>query len=145
MAAFERKPVNFKRDGAGFTRKAATFSRKKMPDNPLDRMEYTGDPEADSKKEGDLTLEALRNKELQKEIRDKLRVMTDSEFWCALCFETHAQKDAFLQAVGVYNDGDKYIDGVDFARRLGIDLPKSDVHYRPAAKPNKNLLNFVKD
>lgn len=136
--------------GAGFARssggvrRGGGISRSPMPPTLQEMVEYTGDPEKDSVAECELTLEALQNKERKKALREKLRLTTDSEFWAALCFETRGQKDAFLQAVGVYDDGDKYIDGVAFARRLGIDLPKANIDYRPTARPNKRLSSLTK-
>ena len=47
---------------------------------------------------------------------------TDSEFWCALCFETRAQKEEFLRKLGVLAHGDKYLDGRLVAEKLGIVL-----------------------
>lgn len=145
MAAFERRAGGFTRKTGLSTTKRGGFTRAKLPENPLDTMVYTGNPEKDALKQTELTLEALQNKERKKALREKLRVTTDSEFWCALCFETREQKDAFLQGVGVYEDGDKYIDGAAFARRLGIQLPEATIDYRPAARPNKRLQQLVKD
>ena len=58
----------------------------------------------------------------------------DTEFWCCLCFETRDQKDAFLKAAGLFDIGDKYLDGRQVARKLGIDpgakiqWPKTRAH-----------------
>jgi hypothetical protein len=132
MAAFERK-------------KRPARARKVAPDDtsPLDDAEYTDNPERDSEIEITLTLEALQNKERKRALRHKLRLTTDSEYWCALCFETREQADAFAAAVGG-KAGDKYVDGVALARRLGVDLPVSDMTYRPTARPNNRLLSLVR-
>src|SRR5688572_4184522 len=37
---------------------------------------------------------------------------TDSEFWVALCFQTRAQKEEFIAALGLLAQGDKYLDGL---------------------------------
>lgn len=115
-----------------------------MPENPLDTMEYTDDPEIDSNRQAELTLEALNNKARKKALQEKLRLTTDSEYWCAFCFETREQKDAFLKALDVFDDGDKYIDGVSVAKRMGIALPGANMDYRPTARPNKKLESMVK-
>jgi len=52
------------------------------------------------------------------------KVNTDSEYWCCLMFPSREIKDKFLRAVGIYEIGDKYIDGLVFAEILGIDLEK---------------------
>ena len=142
MAAFERKTTGFSRKPQA-TRKAGGFSRAPLPPTLGEMMEYTGDPEKDATKECELTLEALQNKERKKALREKLRLTTDSGYWCALCFETREQVDAFLKEIN-WVDGDKYIDGVVFARRLGIKLPEAKIDYRPTARPNKRLSTLVK-
>jgi hypothetical protein len=134
--AFARKPGRARR------RQAADPD---LPASPLDGVEYTGDPEKDSVTEATLTLEALQNKERKKALRERLKLTEDSEYWCALCFETREQKNAFLKAVGAFEEGDKYLDGVGMAKRLGIDLPASGMAYRPTARENKRLLALVRD
>ena len=47
---------------------------------------------------------------------------TDSEFWVAICFQTRAQKEEFLQKAGLESLGDKYLDGEAVARALGVML-----------------------
>ena len=141
---FTRDTTGFKRDVAGFKR-GTGFSREPFPTNPLDELEYTGDPEADSKQELALTLEALENKERQKALRDKIRLTTDSEYWCCFAFETRAQKEALLAALGLLDIGDKYIDGTELAQRLGIALPVSNIDYRATSKSNKRINDFIRD
>lgn len=141
--AFKRDSSSFKLPKTSF--KAQSFSRTPLPEQPLHSMEYTGDPEQDSQKELELTLEALQNKERTKALRDAIRITTDSEYWCALCFETREQKEFFLKALELFEHGDKYIDGLIFAERMGIELPKADLPYRSAARINKRLEGLVKD
>ena len=57
------------------------------------------------------------NKAKKKFIEDN-----DGEYWVALCFQTRAQKEEFLQKVGWMHLGDKYIDGMELAELLGISL-----------------------
>lgn len=48
---------------------------------------------------------------------------TDSEFWFALCFQTREQKEEFLRKwLGSLDLGDKYLDGMQVAAKLGIKL-----------------------
>lgn len=47
---------------------------------------------------------------------------TDSEYWFAVCFQTRAQKDEFLQKMGWVAIGDKYLDGLKVARKLGVTI-----------------------
>jgi hypothetical protein len=64
----------------------------------------------------------------------RVELVTDTEFWCCLCFETREQKDNFLKAAGLFDIGDKYLDGRQVARKLGIDpgakvqWPKTRAH-----------------
>jgi len=57
---------------------------------------------------------------------------TDSEYWCALVFQSREQVDAFVRAAGWLLAGDKYIDGRFVAKKMGIRLPepKKDGHLR---------------
>lgn len=53
---------------------------------------------------------------------ERLLDATDSEFWVAVCFQTRAQKDEFLQKSGLSKIGDKYLDGMKVAKQMGIKL-----------------------
>jgi hypothetical protein len=53
---------------------------------------------------------------------DRFKLVTDTEYWCCMCFETREQKEAFLKALGMLEEGDKYIDGRKVAASLGIDV-----------------------
>ena len=57
------------------------------------------------------------------------RDATDSEYWCAMVFQSREQCNAFLRAAGWLRAGDKYIDGRFVAKKMGIRLPD------PEAKP----------
>jgi hypothetical protein len=62
---------------------------------------------------------------------------TDSEYWCAFYFQDRAQKEAFLRALKLIDLGDKYIEGQEAARRLGVTLPPGPVwstHQRSATR-----------
>ena len=54
--------------------------------------------------------------------RDVFKENVDSEFWCCLCFQTRAQKEEFLTRMGWIDMGDKYLDGVEVAKRQKINL-----------------------
>jgi len=56
--------------------------------------------------------------------RDRFRAATDSEYWFAVCFTSRAQKEAFLKAAGLWEYGDKYLDGRLLADRLGVEVPQ---------------------
>jgi hypothetical protein len=98
--------------------------------DPLEGMQYTGDLEKDTVAEASETLKAFRARAAAEEKRRMAAV--DSEFWCAICFQTREQKESFLDQLGLLVHGDKYLDGAVVARALGLTLPPADVEYRQA-------------
>lgn len=88
----------------------------------LDSMPYSGNAEADSKAE----LNEFQ-KQAQASLRNekkKQEEMFDSEFWCAVYFQSREQKLAFLAGLELLlTKGDKYVDGQELADKLGIKLP----------------------
>lgn len=63
---------------------------------------------------------------------------TDSEYWIAVCFQTRAQKEEFLEKLGLLADGDKYLDGLLVARKLGITI-ESPTPGKPKLKIDSKL------
>lgn len=88
--------------------------------SPVEGMTYTDDPETDAKEEISRTLQALRENEKLR--RNQYTEMVDTEFWCAICFQSRGQKDEFLEKLGLLRHGDKYLDGLFVARVLGVDI-----------------------
>lgn len=88
------------------------------------------------------TLKAFKARAEKEQARFELA--TDSEYWVALCFQTRAQKEAFLEGVQLLAAGDKYIDGRLLAKRMGIVLPAADVPYNVSARPDAKLAAMVK-
>jgi len=56
--------------------------------------------------------------------RDRFHAATDSEYWFAVCFTSRAQKEAFLKAAGLWEAGDKYLDGRLVADAMGVEIPE---------------------
>lgn len=46
----------------------------------------------------------------------------DSEYWVAIGFQSREQKEAFLRLAGWLALGDKYLDGLEVAEAMGIDI-----------------------
>lgn len=117
---------------------------KKKSTNPLDELEYTGNSEKDSELELDALSSGFRERRKNEQAR-KLAA-TDSEYWCALCFPTRELKEEFLKKLSLINLGDKYIDGMKVAERLGVELI-SEVPAAPKLKSfrgkYKNLIEEV--
>lgn len=79
------------------------------------------DVEKESKKEMDELLEkfAERNKLSQEKLQD----VSDSNFWTCIVFQSRAQAEDFHKKLGL-DTQDVYIDGVEFAKKIGIDIIK---------------------
>jgi hypothetical protein len=55
--------------------------------------------------------------------RVRFEAATDSEYWFAVCFRTRAEKEMFLRSAGLWEHGDKYLDGRVVADKLGVAMP----------------------
>jgi hypothetical protein len=115
--------------------------RKNPPKQYIQMPEPTGDAEADSL--ADLNELQRGFRERAKNEEKRFALVTDSEYWACLCFQTRAQKDAFLQALGILDIGDKYIDGKEVAKRLGIALPEEEPPYNPNPRIDPTWAGFV--
>ena len=80
-----------------------------MEDKTVDPVEVNGK-----------NIERLKNED--KKIKDRFIQAYDSEFWFCICFYNRKQKELFLEKTKAIALGDKYINGVEFARAIGIDL-----------------------
>lgn len=74
--------------------------------------------------------------------RQRRKDATDSEFWFAVCFETREQKEEFLRAVGLWEHGDKYLNGRVVAKKLGVELSSRRPTWQ-APKVSKRLKALV--
>lgn len=99
--------------------KTAGFSFEKAPD-PLADVQYTGNVETDTAAEIAAIDTAYRDRAKQE--RERFKNATDSEYWFAVCFKTRDDKEKFLTELGAIMLGDKYIDGHQLAKQLGIEL-----------------------
>lgn len=120
-----------------------TVSRmKRQKEEPYIVMpEPTGDVVVDSYADLDAVQQAFRS-DIKRENR-RFELATDSEYWFCACFQTRAQKEAFLQAIDIIAHGDKYIDGRILAEKMGIKLKDEKVPYLAEGKIDKSYLEFV--
>ena len=101
----------------------------------------------------DIDIEAVAEAEISdalrafkaKSTREDARVLdaTDSEFWIAVCFQNRKQKEEFLKKIG--QDlalADKYLDGMEVARLLGITL-ETPFEQMPKAKSKTAFLGMT--
>lgn len=110
----------------------------------VDMPEPTGNAEVDSEKDLGELEQGFRRRAADEGRRFAL--VTDSEFWGAICFRSRAQKDTFFAALGVLDlaiEG-RYFDGVAMAERLGIDLPQ-EPEIGAGKQPDPTWIEFVRE
>lgn len=73
----------------------------------------------------------------------RLTLSTDSEYWVCVCFETREQKEAFLKRMKLADLGDKHIDGIEVARRLGVPFSKEERVTWPRRRGHGTLSKLV--
>lgn len=95
------------------------------------------DIEGESMEENaELTLEmakAILVNKTQREGQQKaIELANETEYWFAVYFQTVEQKNAFLTGIKYTGEkvGDKYIDGQDLAKHLGVELPPRPAPYK---------------
>lgn len=111
-------------------------------DDPIGEIDYdniTNEQAATQEVSAVLAAFKLRAKNEQ----ERFLLATDSEYWMGVCFQTRAQKEAFLAGVNLLQHGDKYIDGELLAKRMGIALPAADVPYNVSARPDAKFAAMV--
>ena len=122
--------------------KSTDFDNVKKPLEPIQKQFLSRDTppdtgescEAESEREISETLKAFR----ADAARDDARIAdaTQTEFWTAVIFQSQAQRDEFwrkLKATRLVDD--QYIDGLDLAKLLGIEL---ETPIPAAKKPRKS-------
>jgi hypothetical protein len=76
---------------------------------------------------------------------DRVVLSTDSGYWVAMCFESRTQKEAFLQRLNLSDMGDKHIDGIEVARRLGVPFSKEERVVWPKRRGFNKLAKLAAD
>lgn len=97
---------------------------KKLKPNtrlPVADVQYSDDVEADTNAELDALQAAIIRE--KKERRDAFRELVDTGFWFAACFQSREQKNKFFELMG-WDDllDSQYVNGLDMAGRLGVEL-----------------------
>jgi len=144
----------------------------KHPD-PLAELEYTGDVGTDALAEADVLMHAFESAEAKakrkgfqaraKAETKRASEATDSDFYLVPCFQTAAQKFAFLEALGLHPKGQPahrrrfpgdYIDGRLIVKAINrlidrgehISIPAADVKYTdPWSKVDKKLERLAQE
>lgn len=114
------------------------------PDDPLGGLDCEGltNEEATTKETSAVLAAFIARSKAEQE---RFALVTDSEYWVGLCFQTREQKEHFLREAKLLQAGDKYIDGALLAKRMGITLPPAQVPYNVSAKVDPKYAALVKD
>lgn len=143
-------------------KKDEAYRRRNPVPNPLLVNERTGNAETDSEAYHDAYQNSVGSLSNRMKAEDRrMRLATDSEFYCVVCFQTRAQKEYFLRQTGWDAYGDKYLDGYYVAEKMGVKFPETDelnpedplveaaddvdVPYNKSDKVDKELLMLVRE
>ena len=122
-------------------------NRKKLKNNPLPQyLEMpppTGNAETDSLQELNSVQIAFRKRLVDE--KAEVALATDSEYWFCVCFQSREQKEHLLSQLKLIDIGigNRYIDGAEVAKRLGVDLPESKMKYRIGKKPDAEFIKLT--
>jgi len=129
MSKIQREKPQINRESGSITRTRTLLGRS-APDfgslfeedegSPLAGIEYPGDIQGDANAEiSEILRQIIDRKKAQAE---RFRITDDPEYFICICFQSRDQKADFLQKVGWIDQGDKYINGLEVARRMGVKL-----------------------
>ena len=140
MSFFDKKPTGGLFSGPG----KSMFSG---PDDEDEADDLEGlDPEQVATRVLSEAEQAFKDR-AQAEAR-RFELATDSEYWVAMGFQSRRQKEQFLSALreklGLADDGDKYLDGWEVAKALGIHLDREEVPYNTSARQDKKWLSLTR-
>jgi hypothetical protein len=125
-------------DGRGRTIQSVRRDIDAKPEaNPLDELTPTGDIEADDAAE--IATVASRIGQKTKEVSEVM----GNDYWLNLVFVSPAQKKEFLTKMGwhdIANEFGVYYDGIEAAKRLGVDLTPTPLPFR-GQMSNDKLVN----
>ena len=126
--------------------KRGAADRKLIRANPLPQyvepVEQTGNAAVDSAADLDAVSAGFRKR--ANDEGKRFALATDAEYWTCICFQTREQKEHFLAALDLLKFGDRYLDGQEVAKQLGIELPEADVPYKTSSKVDPTWASFVK-
>lgn len=92
-----------------------------LPPDVADEPEDAG---PDVAADGQEVVETLKKDFLSRAKNEENRFYdaVDTEFWVAFCFESREQKEEFLRKLKLTDLGDKHINGLEVAERLGVKI-----------------------
>jgi hypothetical protein len=90
--------------------------------DPLEGVEYDLESlEVSAENEMSETLRQIREDRAAQ--RERFRVARDPAYFLVVCFQSHEQRDAFAQQVGWAATDGVFVNGLEVARMLGVDVP----------------------
>jgi hypothetical protein len=126
--AIEREKLDIQRDTDRVARSRTVLSRT-APDfdsifeegeNPLEETAFVGELQADANSEVSDILKAII--ERRKAQNERFRITSDPEYFFCVCFQSRDQKDEFLKATHWDDLGNKFINGLEVARRMNVPV-----------------------
>jgi hypothetical protein len=139
------KPPSFKKPSfkkPNFAPKRAPLpSMTKAPD-PLKGVKLPDDVEESPAVELNAVQQGFRDRAAQE--AQRFEDATDTGFYTCIVAENRAQLDAFLEAVGMKDKGDLFLDIRDLADALGLDIPKGGARGGSAAKVDPKFEKMVR-
>lgn len=110
----------------------ATIHRKKRDDPDFDTLFEADENPLESLPEYDGSIQESADREMsavEAEIEanraasaERFRIGTDEGYYLVMCFQTTEQKEQFLERAGWQDMGDKYINGLEVAQKLGVNI-----------------------
>lgn len=115
-----------------------------IEDNEVGKVgrKASADTPAEAKEEVSAVLQGFMDR--RKAEQERFELVTDSEYWVAVCFPTRALKEEFLSELEMLKDGDKYIDGMQLADAIGLKL-KSPIPRIYATRMEESWGEFTMD
>lgn len=114
-------------------------------DFPDDAVEYTGNYESDTAAEIAQVKKDFSALDLErKKASQTIEASRDTDYVVQVVFLDRKQRDAFLSQTGWDKYGKRYVNGLELARQLGVELPESN-YKPPKPKTDKTLSAFALD
>jgi hypothetical protein len=93
--------------------------------DPFEGIEPTHDPQRDPDTEMSAILSEIR--ERRKAANDRFRVARDPDYYLVLCFQSHDQRNEFLAKSGWGPPDERYLNGLEIARRLDVGVQPIEI------------------
>lgn len=114
-------------------------------DSPEDSVEYSDSYERDTKAELDAIKKDFSELDKQRKQATKtIEASRDTDYAIQVIFLDHKQRDAFLEQSGWHKHGKRYVNGLELAKAMGIELPESNFR-PPKPRTDKTLSAFALD